>query len=48
MKKILIATVLLISAGLLPSCKKVADVEVTASAFEQSMGSNMKDLGTAD
>jgi hypothetical protein len=48
MKKIIIATVLLISAGLLPSCKKQANVSPTASSFEHSTVSTKKDLGTAD
>jgi hypothetical protein len=48
MKKIIIVTVLLISAGLLPSCQKEANINPVASTLEQSTVSTKKDLGTAD
>ena len=47
MKKIIIATALVLASGILPSCTKQADVKPTATV-EQNTLSNKKDVGTAD
>jgi hypothetical protein len=47
MKKIIIATALILASGILPSCTKQAASPSTAT-LEHSTVSSKKDLGTAD
>ena len=48
MKKLIIASILLVSAGLLPSCHNAANTNTATATLEHSTVSTMKDLGTAD
>jgi len=46
-KSIIAAAIIILSAGVLPSCTKNAGVKPTAT-FEKSTTANKKDIGTAD
>ncbi|MBB5394002.1 MULTISPECIES: hypothetical protein [unclassified Mucilaginibacter] len=46
-KSIIAAALLILSAGILPSCTKEPSVKPTAT-FEKSTTANKKDVGTAD